>query len=158
MRGAAIVRAKDRRDLFTDEELAKIFSGFVFTHYGDDPYDAPYRYWAPLIALFTGARLAEIADLHLEDIGNASGVDCIDINLNTEEKRVKTANRIQKVPVHPTLVELGLLRYRDALLAQRETRLFPELKTYSEGEGYRRNIGDWFNRKYLPERGVYRKC
>ncbi len=45
------VRYKDRRDMFTDEELTKIFSGAVFADHGSNPYDAPYRYWAPLISV-----------------------------------------------------------------------------------------------------------
>ena len=46
----------------------------------------------------------------------------------TEETRVKTRNSVRKVPVHPKLIELGILDYIQRLRNQKKERFFWELK------------------------------
>lgn len=49
------VSQKSARDLFTLDDLRVIFSHSTWTRF--DPHrQYPYQYWAPLIALYTGAR------------------------------------------------------------------------------------------------------
>lgn len=40
------------------------------------------------------------------------------------DKSLKTVNAIRQVPIHPRLIELGLLEYVDALKAAGYDRLF----------------------------------
>ncbi len=41
-----------------------------------------FRYWIPLLALFTGARLSELAQLHKADIRKEQGIWCLNITEN----------------------------------------------------------------------------
>jgi len=75
------------------------------------------RYWIPLIGLYTGMRLAEISQLQTADFVTIEGVACIDVAPGrTEEElgittRIKTVASLRAIPIHPRLVELGLLDY-----------------------------------------------
>ena len=141
----------DKRDKFSHNDLKSIFGSQIYTHV---IFTDSYKYWTPLIALFTGARRGEIAQLELNDIKIIDGIHAIDINEETIDKdtikTLKTKQSIRRVPIHPQLIKLGLLEYRDHLKKNGETRLFPEL-TWNKREGYGRKIGDWFNGKYLTE-------
>lgn len=145
-----------KRDMFTKPELSKIFSGSVFTDF-DTNNDRPHHYWAPLIALFTGARNAEIGALEVDDIYKSEDNDIwvFDINTHDDKTRVKTGNAIRKVPIHPKLIELGLIKYRDLLKQQGKQRLFEYLKWESK-VGYGRYIGENFN-DYLKKINIYVK-
>ncbi|MDU7187743.1 MAG: SDR family NAD(P)-dependent oxidoreductase, partial [Klebsiella sp.] len=54
------------------------------------------------------------------------------------DKSLKTVNAIRQVPIHPRLIELGLLEYVDALKVAGYDRLFPELK-HNKIKGYTQN-------------------
>lgn len=137
-------RAKDARNAFTKEELYSIFSSPIYTAFDPKNHNG-YQYWAPLIGLFTGSRRAQIASLYLDDIYQMAGVWVLDFNENTEDKGAKTFRSLRQVPIHPELLKLGLVEYRDYLRTRGEQRLFPELETWTEKEGYGRPIGDWFS-------------
>jgi integrase len=140
------------RHSFTRSELQTIFSTSIFT---DGQYKSTYQFWAPLIALYTGARRAEIAALYVDDIHQCkNGIWVFDFNENSADKKVKTANGIRKTPIHPHLIEIGLL---DFVKSRSQKRLFDELATWTEREGYGRPIGDWFNGTYLKELGIYKE-
>lgn len=140
------------RHSFTRSELKTIFSTSIFT---DGQYKSTYQFWAPLIALYAGARRAEIAALYVDDIHQCkNGIWVFDFNENSEDKKVKTANGIRKTPVHPHLIQIGLL---DFVKSRSQKRLFDELSTWTEREGYGRPIGDWFNGTYLKELGIYKE-
>ena len=64
------------------------------------------------------------------------------------DKSLKTVNAIRQVPIHPRLIELGLLEYVDALKAAGYDRLFPELK-HNKIKGYRAAASKWFNENYF---------
>ncbi len=49
---------------------------------------------------------------------------------------MKAVHAIRQVPLHPRLIELGLLEYVNALKAAGYDRLFPELK-HNKIKGYR---------------------
>jgi integrase len=144
-------RAKDKRDMFTRDELAKIFSTALHSTKNNQ---AAYRYWTPLIALFTGARRAEIAALYIEDVRKVAGVWVFDFNENTSDKRVKNVNGLRLTPIHPFLLGLGLLEYAASLKQSGHKRLFPDLGKWTEKEGYGRAIGEWFT-EHLRRIGVH---
>jgi integrase len=78
---------------------------------------------AMLIALYTGARVGEIAQLRLSGFRDADGQPVMRI-----EGELKTDASYRDIPIHPDLVRLGLL---DWVLDQRRrgcTRLFPTVK------------------------------
>lgn len=141
-------RANEERQAFSDDDLIKLFHR---DNYRRGRATLPHRYWAPLIALFTGARQNEIAQLHLADFYEADGVPLISINDHGEGKRLKTKAGKRAIPVHAELVRLGLLRYVDELRSANETRLFPELKL--QRDGYGQTVSKWFQR-YRRQCGI----
>ena len=163
-----MVREQDRRDLFTDDELVQIFSADWFkkgsgtpNQYGRYTSFRPFHYWLPLLALYVGGRINELCQLYLTDIRvDKNGVVYIDFNLDAPDKMMdeeaqaggdkslKTVNAIRQVPIHPRLIELGLLEYVDALKVAGYDRLFPELK-HNKIKGYRAAASKWFNENYF---------
>ena len=134
-------RASDERDQFSTDDLRKLFGS---PEYREGRHRESYMFWTPLIALYTGARQTEIAQLHLADFGHREGIPVIDINDQGEGKRVKTKASKRTLPVHSELVRLGLL-VRVAYLRDRgETRLFPELR--ERRDGYGQTVSKWFGR------------
>jgi integrase len=145
-------KAKDARLAFTRTDIATIFSTPLYTQ---GQYEHPFQFWIPLVALFTGARRAEIAALYITDIyRDNAGIYVFDFNENTEDKRLKTANSIRKTPVHPFLESLGLHDFIDDCRKANKKRLFEELN-WTEKEGYGRVVGDWFNGSYLKQLQIH---
>jgi integrase len=112
-----------------------------------------WRFWIPLICFFTGARISEVAQLKVGDIGESDGVPFIYIRHNEAEGQTTKSGRSRIAPIHPKLVELGFFD----LAAQREAgeALFPQLRRNSRG-----NIGataSRFWRKYLTKLGLKTK-
>lgn len=94
-----------------------------------------WRYWLPIISLYSGARLGEIAQLFIEDIRQDRGVWIFHITPEgaTDDKSVKTEGSARVVPVHPELIRLGLLDYHAEQKTAGETRLFPTAERDTRG-------------------------
>jgi len=134
-------RASEERQAFTEDDLKKLFHSPKFL---EGQLALPYMRWTPLIALYSGARLNEIAQLHLSDFVEADGIPVISINDQGEGKRLKTKAGRRLIPVHAELIRLGLLQYVEDLRGKGETRLFPEL--IERRDGYGQTVSNWFQR------------
>lgn len=155
------------RHPFTPAQLEKIFSAPIYTGCEDDKRNwakvgegrpRGTKFWVPLIGLYQGMRLNEICQLRLEDIKRESEIDFFDIKAdagpgistntqNSEDsgRRTKTASSRRRVPVHPTLAELGFLDFVKAQSEAGHERLFPDLK--KDGRGYYSDgFQKWFSR------------
>jgi len=107
--------------------------------------------WVSLIALYTGMRLEEIAQLAVADVrevqANGASVWCIDIH-NGGSNKLKNKSSARLVPVHSELVRAGLLKYAKALPAK--GLLFPGLiRRASKGGKIGARIGELFRKKLL---------
>lgn len=111
-----------------------------------------WHFWIPLIAAFTGARLNELAQLRVDDIRQDDGIWVFDISDEAEEASLKTKQSKRRIPVHPQLIELGVLAYRDHAIAKAWTWLFEPIKPDINGRRSTR-AGSWF-RKFLTRIGV----
>ena len=143
-------REGEFREAYTEDELATIFCSPMYLK---AEFQHPYQYWLPLLGLFTAARLNELASLYLSDIRHEDGLWIIDINMNAPDKSTKTESSERKIPIHPTLVDLGLIDYRNRLESRGGERLFPELP-HSKFDGYGRKAGRWINTVYLAGLGL----
>ncbi|MNF60785.1 hypothetical protein D3C84_424070 [compost metagenome] len=48
-----------------------------------------WRYWLPLLARFTGARLEELCQLHVDDVTTIQGIPCIRIDDSRDGQKLK---------------------------------------------------------------------
>lgn len=117
----------------------------------------PHQKWGPLIGLYTGARLNEIAQIDIKDISQRNGIWLFDLNDEGEDKHLKNQSSRRLVPIHQKLIDFGLLEYVDDLRARNKQKLFPDLPTTIE-HGRGRNIGRWFNESLLPKLGMKDKA
>ncbi len=68
--------------------------------------------WLPWICAYTGARAGEIAQLRREDFIEEFGIKCV--RITPEAGTVKTG-KYRVVPLHPHLIEMGLLKTIEAM-------------------------------------------
>lgn len=164
-------RPQDEREIFTPDELNQIFKqewflkgAGVFTEVKGSTNWRPHYFWLPLLALTSGGRLNELAQLYLDDVRqseNDSSVWYLDFNLNQpdkidadeadeweSDKSLKTVNAIRVVPLHEVVIHAGLPEYVAALRKAGHARLFPELKR-DDVKGYGKPAGSWFNERFL---------
>jgi hypothetical protein len=141
------IKRRQVRRPFRAEELAQIFDPATFTRWTED---RPHYFWAPWIALYSGARLNEIAQLYLDDIQSPHGIPGFSIGAFRRDQRVKGSNSARFVPFAKPLLDAGLLTYVDEVRAAGHHRLFPHLKY---GDDYGDYLGDRFI-KYLKDIGL----
>jgi len=143
------VKAKGTaRAKFTELDLQAIFGS---GEYRNAEFDEAFKYWVPMIGLFSGARLEEICQLQMPDVKeHACGyffhfttiTDAVDGD-PSHRKNLKNASSDRICPVHPKLVEMGLIDYIQDLQSKGFKRLFPELKVDGLGKVGPR-ASEWF--------------
>lgn len=132
---------------FSDSDLKALFQS---DDYCKGLHKKSWRFWVPLIGLYSGAREAEIAQLGVKDILEEEGTWIFVITDFDEGKSVKTEAGIRKVPISSRLIELGFLDYVRTLRGKGYTTLFPDKPKGSLS----RAISRWFNQIYRPKVGV----
>lgn len=185
MAGGKQVAEADQRAPLSTEDLEKIFNAEWFRHgagkatkSGSFHFYRPHYYWLPLLGLYAGGRINELSQLYLDDIVEVpDGTAYLDFNLQGEgkldldagdghdprsdragadDKSLKNTNAMRIVPLHPRLVELGLLDYARALREAGHQRLFPEL-AWDKVKGYGKAPSSWFNERFMGrELGIVR--
>lgn len=151
---------RQRMEPFTLDEVAKILNSYAFTGCESERnYGKPgtfklrdWHFWFTLIAAFTGARTNEIMQLELADLREEKGVLVFDISDEGEGKSLKTKGSRRLVPVHPTLIELGLIDYREKLEASGAKSLFEDAPV--DKDGRRAKVASKWSRKFLGKIGV----
>lgn len=111
---------------FSPDDLKAIFGKDYLVHKAAKPH----FYWVPLIGLFTGARINEICQLRIDDIREFEGVWVISLLAENPNQKAKTKASKRIVPIHPQLLELGLLGYVQlvaAVTGDETSMLFPYL-------------------------------
>ncbi len=109
--------------------------------------------WLPLLALFSGARLEELAQLKPSDLETVEGLGVyLNITDEGEGRELKTINARRRVPLHPELVRLGFLDYWEEVKKRRREYVFPDLTPDVKGKRSG-NWSKWFSR-YRREIGI----
>lgn len=129
------------RDAYSVEQLNAIFASPIYTA-GERPKGGKGEaaYWVPLLALFTGARLGELAQLSVDDVRSADGVTYLRLTNEGEGKRLKNVGSRRRVPVHPELLRLGFLDYVELMRSQQAQRLFPNVLSDPYSKWYGRYL------------------
>lgn len=144
------IKARKSRRPFQAEELKILFAAPVFTgcrsirrrFEAGSVVVRDARYWVPLLGLYTGMRLGEIVQLHLEDVfldGPVPFIRVTDENSGEvgsgTEKHVKSHAGLRDVPLHPSLLTLGFKKFVLARRAQPQgARLFTEIQFGADGQ------------------------
>ena len=150
----------DRMNPFTGEQVRRILNATAFvgcesernqqkpgTHKIRD-----WRFWIPLIAAFTGARLNEIAQLAVADVTQVDDVWVFSITDSGKGQSVKNKQSRRHVPIHPQLIGLGILDVRQQALERGEADLFSQIPLDPDGRRST-NAGKVF-RRFLKRIGV----
>ena len=137
---------KKRRVPFTKKDLERIFDKDTFM---DWVGDKPSRFYIPIMALYTGCRLEEMANLYTVDVLEIKGLPCIDMNFNNG-RRLKNKNAVRSIPLHEVLVkDLKFIDYVDKVRAEGHQRVFPELTKANFKYGH--HFSKWFG-NYLRQK------
>ncbi|KAK6025805.1 site-specific recombinase, phage integrase family [Ostertagia ostertagi] len=129
-------------------ELASLFSLPLFEQY--DLPDAKNAgrdaaYWVPVLGVYTGARITELAQLLVADVLLKAGLWRIAFRVTYPEwQSLKNKPSEREVPLHPELVRLGFLDYCQAMRDAGHERLFP-LVPVSETNKAGGALSKWFS-------------
>lgn len=151
----------DVKDLKRNEGARKrqAWDDRIYDLWGSPIYQEPLEdigdplFWAPLIARHQGMRMEEILQLGVEDFGSDKGIPYLRIR-HTIINGVKTLSSARILPIHPQLIELGLLKLVALRKKERHIRLFPFLSrgkqkdtfsaNFSKAFGYYRRTNDCY--------------
>jgi integrase len=113
------VKGKNRRPSFSTEDFNKILSSPLYTgfladgseHKPGNMHADDWRKWLPVLAMFTGARIGELAQLRVGDVRQEKGEWFVHIR-EDEKAGLKTKSRKSRpAPIHSMLVEFGFIDF-----------------------------------------------
>lgn len=122
------------REPYEAEDLAVIFEAPLFRGNDGkgmrdkkgDKVIQDHRYWLPILAHYTGARVGELASLHADEVREEDRIWFIDLTERSlsGDRRVKNRSARRTIPLHDDLVELGFV---DHVRRTVSDMVFPEL-------------------------------
>ena len=130
------------REYFDGNDLKVIFNALP------SATKHPWQFWIPIIGLYTGARIGEIAGLRVEHFFTKISLNVMHL------PGTKTDCAARDVPVHPALVSIGLLQYVEYRRAAGYDMLFDI--TYSTQNGFGAVPSKWFG-PFLRGVGIVNK-
>jgi hypothetical protein len=126
------VRDAVKRESFKNHELELFFNTDLFSA-KNFSMEFAWRYWIPILMVYHGTRLEEVAQPFISDILEEEGIWCLRIDKqqkpaeNQKKIRVKNENSVRLIPLHQKVLGLGFLNYVEYLTSKGETKLFPDL-------------------------------
>jgi integrase len=111
-------RGPPSRTPYTDEEAVRILTAARS--------EKGFLRWAPWLLAFSGARVSEIADMKRRHVRVECGVWILDF-VPLKERAGKNEHFQRMVPIHPAVIAEGFLKYVEALPADPNGPLFPDL-------------------------------
>lgn len=135
-------RGRSTRETYSRDDLARVF-GADFVQWERSEW--PARFWVPLLALYTGARRDELAQMLVADVREVDDVLVLNLNDEGEGKSLKTGAGRRKVPVHSQVIELGFREFVEARRLTGDPRLFSDVKQNANGR-WGDAVGKWFTR------------
>lgn len=159
-----IPKGQNSHPPFTVAQLNKILTSPLFTgferskreHVAGQERADDWRYWIPLVCLFTGARIGEITQLHVDDIETQHDIPLIQIRFDEASNKTTKSGKSRTVPVVSRLVRCGFLDFVERQRALSEAtgnkQLFPEIEPSARGQ--MSGIPSRFWRNYLSKIGI----
>jgi integrase len=131
--GSLKTKSTRKRVPFHRDDLERIFHSQQYTR---GTFKRSSEYWVPLLGLFTGAREAELCQLHVADVyqDEATAIWVIDINQRDDKKLKSGEQNERKIPLHPQLARLGFLKFVAQMKDRGNVRLFPDEERNAHGE------------------------
>ena len=127
---------------FTEEEAARVLRAAL----GEKN---PVLRWVPWLCAYSGARVSEVCQLRAEDICQIEGIWCM--KFDPEAGPLKTASSERAVPLHPAILDSGLLSYVEGI---KSGPLFPRLppdKFGKRGGNGTKVLGRWVRKLGLTD-------
>ena len=158
------VKGKNARPPFDSDQLnqfiqSPLFVGFVCDgeeHRPGDQRADDWRFWIPLICIFTGARLGEVAQLRIDDVIQEWDIWCLRIQHEQRTGQTTKSGQSRYAALHSRLLAIGFLAFVERQRARAERdgnmRLFPDLVPDSRGQLSR--TPSRFLRAYLTKIGI----
>ncbi len=144
------VRASSRSYApFSKSDLKRLFENQTYFSGG---HRKMWHFWVPLLALYTGARQTEIAQLRVADVYCEDDVWVLVITDTGPDQQIKTKAGIRKVPINALLQRIGFLDYVGYLKTEGFDRVLPDLPKGSISWGQK--ISRWFNDTYRRKCGI----
>lgn len=149
--------------LFNEEDLQRIFARERYVSWARQH---PHRWWAPMIGLYTGARINEVAQLKVADILQECGTWCIAFRKTVDadlahQTRVRSRQSlkgraaVRTIPIPQPLLDAGFLDFLADMKECGHPRLFPHLSA-----GVNKKTGQTnarYSQGLLAQFGVYLK-
>lgn len=112
---------------FSGDDLNRIFNSSIYTaNHRPKGGGREACYWLPLLALFSGARIEELAQLLVTDIIHEPELGhYLNITDEAEHGKLKNASSRRRIPIHASLLDCGFLDYVETVRDRRF--LFPDL-------------------------------
>jgi integrase len=156
--GMRLPEARSNRQPWEPEELSALFASPIYLK-GERPTGGKGEaaFWLPLLGIFSGARLNELAPMCVEDVKTdaASGVRFVTVIEDEEDGRsVKTDRSVRAIPIHSELIRIGFLELVEQVRKSggQSARLFPKLIPGPKG-GFGEAFSKWFGR-YKRKLGI----
>ncbi|TXN39500.1 tyrosine-type recombinase/integrase [Methylobacterium sp. WL7] len=113
-----------RERTFRESEIAAILSAASAVQFDDgNPTRSATRRWCPWLAAYSGARIAELTNLHRDDIRTEGSITFMRL-------RVTKTGEPRSVPIHAHLIEEGFMAF---VTAAGPGPLFYDPSRHSEG-------------------------
>lgn len=144
---------RDRRESYTTAQLTQLFSAAPWAERQADDSARPGRYWIPLVALYSGMRLGEIAGLRLMDVEELEGILAFRVRPH-ELRGLKNKESRRDLPAHSALLDLGFASFVDhrRKVAAPTDILFPDAPANSRIQAGAK-LGERFS-KHLRNSGI----
>jgi integrase len=156
-------KGRNPRPPFSSEQLNQIFGSPLFTGFACDGKEHwpgttcanDWRFWIPLVCLFTGARISEIAQLRVDDLQFEGQTPYLHIRHDERRGQRTKSARSRIAPIHPKLVQIGFVAFVDERRKLSDT---PEAQLFAGLRPNNRNCmgaaPSRFWRNYLSRIGI----
>jgi len=141
---------------FTIADMSAMFNSAYLASLGKGSRRTTFeaRFWIPIIAAFSGARMDEICQLKVSDIMYDEGAGCYYMNIaggdelasDGRARKIKNTNSVRPIPIHPTLIEIGFINYLKSMKGLGSEASLFKLERGSDDK-FGGTVSKWFSRK-----------